>query len=347
MKTTINQPQDPYSSDWPAYWAANPGMAKSVGAADADDVAAQAAADAEAVAAAEKTAADEAAAAEAADKEKLDKAALDAAINDEDWRHGLPDDLKKIAERFSSPDDAIRAIGDFRKREGQVRVPNKDASAEEVAAFHKAVGVPETADLYEFPALPEGQALTDEIKTSRTEWGERFHKLNIPKDTAKALSAMVNEDAIKQVAAQAEADKTFATEQEDALRAEWKGDDFEKNKTLANRAFAQIAGVAGLDLDSLTAMETKDGRLLMDNASMLRLFSVIGREMSEGSLGPAISDSERETIDEQITDIRAKVSAANNEGNSKLANQLYHKELALIAKRDGDKGIVGSGNRTV
>src|SRR6187431_2428672 len=142
--------------------------------------------------------------------------------NDADWRTGLPEDLRATAERFASTADAVRAIESFRKRESQVRVPGKNATEEEVAAYRKAVGIPDKPDAYEFADLPKGQELTDEIKASRQEWGKRFHELGIPKDTAKVLSQLVNDDQQRFMAAQVENDKVFAKSQEDMLRGEWK-----------------------------------------------------------------------------------------------------------------------------
>ncbi|HKZ39491.1 MAG TPA: hypothetical protein VJ044_00935 [Candidatus Hodarchaeales archaeon] len=275
---------------------------------------------------------------------KASKEDLEATIKDQDWRSDLPEDLRKTAERFASKADAVRAIESFRKRESQVRVPGKDATDDEKAAYRKAVGIPDKAELYEFSEI-KGQELTDEIKTSRQVWSKRFHELGIPKDTAKNLSKMVNEDALKYQTSQIEADKTFAISQEEALKSEWK-DDFDKNKTFANRAFMQMATRAGLNMEDLSKIETKDGRFLMDRAEMLRIFSVIGREMSEGTLGPALSEDERETVADEVRDIRKQISEAQESGNSKRANQLYQKEQKILSKM-GNKSIVGVDGRMV
>lgn len=271
------------------------------------------------------------------------KEELDGAINAEDWRSDLPDDLKKTAERFSSKEDAVRAIVSFQKREGQVRVPGKDASDDEIAKYRKATGIPDKVDGYEFPEISE-ESLTDEIKESRSQWSQRFLDMGITKDQGKLLSELVNEDGEKMLALQLQADKDFAKSQEDTLRSEWKGDDYDKNKTFANRAFTEIANRAGLNVEDLAKIETKDGRFLMDRAEMLRLFSVVGREMSEGSLGPAMSETELETIDDEVRSIRKQITEATNKGDSKRANQLYQKEQKILA-RMGDKGIVGSAGR--
>jgi len=261
-----------------------------------------------------------------------------------DWRSDLPDDLKKTAERFTSKADAIRAIADLRKRESQVRVPGKNASEDEVAAYHKAIGIPENPEDYEFADLPEDQ-LTDDIKASRQVWGQRFKELGIPARAAKEMSKLINEDTEKMMALQIESDKAFAKSQEEALRSEWRGEDFDKNKTLANRAFSEIANRAGINLDDLTKIETKDGRFLMDRAEMVKVFAVIGREMSEGSLGPAMSESERDTTEDQIREVRKQISEAQSVGDSKLSNKLYQKEQDLIKKLSGSNAIVGSEGR--
>ncbi len=261
-----------------------------------------------------------------------------------DWRDGLPDELKETAERFASAEDAIRSIQTLRKRDSQIRVPGKDATDEERAAYLKAVGVPEKPDGYEFPPLSKDQ-LTDEAKASRQEWSQLFHKLQVPKDMARALFDAVAADAEKQQQALIEADKAFAKEQEDKLRAEWKTD-FDKNHTLANRAFDEVASRAGLNLEDLKRIETKDGRFLMDDSNMLRLFAVIGREMAEGTLGPTLTEGEIETIDEQLRDLRKQIVEAQSEGDNKRANQLYQREQRLIAKKEGSKPVVGAAGRT-
>jgi hypothetical protein len=263
----------------------------------------------------------------------------------DDWGPDLPEDLRKTAERFTSKADALRAIVALQKREGHVRVPGKNATEEEISAYRKAVGIPEKAEEYEFSDLPEGQDLNDEIKTSRQEWGKRFHELSIPKESAKALSKMVSDDQQKYLAAQVEADKAFAKAQEEALRNEWKGPEFEKNKTLANRAFAEVANRAGLKIEDLTKIETKDGRFLLDRAEIVKLFSIIGREMDEGTLGPTLTESERETLGDQIRDVRKQIADAQSDGDSRRANQLYQKEQNLIAKTKGNKPIIGSQGR--
>ncbi|MEE9302975.1 MAG: hypothetical protein V3U84_04230, partial [Thiotrichaceae bacterium] len=255
-----------------------------------------------------------------------------------DWRDGMDDELKKTADRFTSPTEAIRSIQELRKRESAVRVPGKEATDEETSAYHKAIGVPETAEGYKFE-LPEGVESTPEIEASNKQWGERLHGLNVPVETVSELVKFMQEDANLMQEQEIKADADFVAQSSAALKAEWKGEEYDKNISIANKAFTEVANRAGINLEELKTMETKEGRFLMDDPRMLKIFSTFGREMAEGTLGPTLTDGERDNLTDELTDVRAKIVAANESGNSKEANRLYQQELAIIAKKDGNKSI--------
>ena len=229
----------------------------------------------------------------------------------------LPEDLKKVGERFTSQEDVVRAIQNFQKREGQVRVPGKNATDEELAAYRKAIGIPEDVKGYE-------------LDDSRETMAEKFLEWGIPSKTAKDIVGYLDEAKGTYEESQIEEDKAFAKSQEDALRDEWKGD-YDQNKTYANRAFKEIADRAGLDIEELSKIETKDGRFLLDRAEIVKMFASIGKEMGEGTLGP-ISEGQSETISEEIEAVRKQIAEAQGEGNSKKANKLFQKEQALLEK---------------
>lgn len=260
-----------------------------------------------------------------------------------DWRELITsDEGRKYAENSPDLNHLVqRALDTRRQLSTAVRVPGKDASDEDIATYRRAMNIPLEASGYEFP---EVENVTDEIKVSREMWAQRFHDLGISKSAAKALSQFVNEDNAAYEAKQTELDRQFASDQEGALKGEWKGD-FDKNKTLANRAFNEIANRAGLDIDMLTKMETKDGRFLMDNASMVRMFAAIGREMAEGTLGPVLTESETETLQGEVDSLREQIADAQAKGDSKKANRLYKKEQELLGRIHGDRPIVGSEGR--
>lgn len=264
------------------------------------------------------------------------------------WREGLPEDLKETAGRFTTEEDMVRSVHDLRKREGQVRVPNKDSSDEDRTNYYKAIGVPETSEKYKFPEVPEDQ-MTDEVKASQGEWGEIFHKHNISQEQADGLTTAVNEIAERIKTAEEEttkkADKDFVSDNITALKSEWKGDDFDKNTNMADAALAAFAKRANVDLDAFKNRISKENKILLDYPELTKIFAAVGREMSEGSLGPVMTGDEKETAEDQLTDLRAKIAEAQSKGESKKANALFKKEQDLIAKMDGNETIVGVAGR--
>lgn len=245
------------------------------------------------------------------------------------------ENLRKVGERFNSQDEALRAIANFQKREGQVRVPGKDAGEDEVAAFHKAIGVPDEADAYEFPELPEEQ-MTDDVKAFRSEWAKTFHELKVPADQAKALAAKFHEQQVAAQEALVAADKQYADEQVAGLKKEW-GGDYERNAEMANRALAHVANEAGVDVNDLKTIEMKDGRFLLDNAAILKLFAKVGSNMREGDLGTSLDSAGRDSLDQQIKEAHEKSDAAMAKNDHKEADRWYAIEQELIAKRDGNR----------
>lgn len=137
-----------------------------------------------------------------------------------DWRDAIKDpDARKFAEDSADLDHFVKRAVDMRKKlSGAIVKPGKDAGEADIAAYRKAMGIPEAPDAYEFPDLPEGVEMSDDIKASREAWAGRFHELGISNDQAKALARMVNEDEQAMKTAMVEADKRYAEEQEAELR---------------------------------------------------------------------------------------------------------------------------------
>jgi hypothetical protein len=263
------------------------------------------------------------------------------------WRDAITDpELKEFAERSTDLNHFVGRTKELRSRLSRsIVVPGKDASDEDVIAYQKALGIPATAEDYEFPNVPESD-LTEEVKASRASWAAKFHELGISKPAALALAEARNAEEQQIAEAAVAADKAFAAKQEETLQAEWKGDDYKLNTELANRAFEDMANRAGLSVDELRHIETKDGRFLMDRADIVRMFATVGREMAEGSLGPTMTDAQLETNAEQIRALQTQIREAQDKGDSKLANSLYQKELALQEKA-GNQPVVGAQGRVL
>ncbi len=268
-------------------------------------------------------------------------AAASAATATAAWRDSITDDdAKKFAESSTDINHLAKRGAELRAKLGKaVVLPGKDAPEEEVTAYRKAIGVPDTAEGYEFPAPPEGQDLTDEQKESRSTWAKFFHERNVPAGLAKDLITAAAAEATARETAQAAADKQFAEQADATLRAEWAGD-YDRNMQLAKAAFKHF------DTEDAASLEMKDGRMLLDHPVMMKFFGRLGREMGEGQLGPTTLPADQvDGIQGQIADLRKRQDEAMAADNRDLAQKLSDQELALHEKLRGTSPIVGEAGR--
>lgn len=378
-QTTILRPTDPYSPLWPAYWAANPHLLRGVGAEANEGGGDGGGQGAEGQGGAEggQGGGGEGGAGGGAEGQRQaqtgndawyagiqdeglrgtaakfadQKAFLDAVgvkvPSGEDWRSLIKDEkLRDHAGRFTSLDDLVKGNADLRADRDRLRStaivpPGKDAKPEEVTAYRKAMGIPETPEGYKFPDLPP-ERMTDEVKAERAAWAKEFHDAGLPAATAERLMAKFAEVAAAKEKSLVEQDKAFAEKAEEALKQEWPGDEYARNRTFANRAATQLLGA---DLDAAKKLETKDGRFVLDHPVMLKMLAKVGREMGESGLGSVMTDGEREGIEGQIRDLRKQISEAQQKGESRRANDLYRREQALLAKMRGSQPVVGAQGR--
>lgn len=261
------------------------------------------------------------------------------------WREGITDpEAKKLAETSTDLNHfAKRTLEMRQKLSTAVVIPGKDAKPEEVAEYRKKIGVPEKHDEYlkAFPQPEAGQELPSETLASRSKWAERFHAANLPAEVAASLIKGVIEDAAAQHEAIKAADAKYAKESEEALRREWPGEEYDRNKTFATRAAKDLLGA---DYESAMTVEDKTGRFVLDNPIFAKMLAKIGREMGEDRIGAVISDSDKGALNTQITDLRRQQAEAQSKGESKRANELYQQEQQLLAKL-GNQPVVGARGR--
>lgn len=127
------------------------------------------------------------------------------------------------------------------KKSSAVNIPGEKSTPEEVAAFRKAVGVPETADGYNLKPekLPDGVTWDDATGKA---YAEIAHKHHIPAAAMKELAALqLSQEAMRAE----EVGKMLGAELErgkQELQTAW-GANFDKNISLA----ARVAQSVGLD----------------------------------------------------------------------------------------------------
>jgi hypothetical protein len=329
MTTIIQRPLNDYDPRWSEYWAQNPGLMRAVGA-DAPDPAPSPTPD------------PAPAPAPSPDPAPTPDPAPAPGPAPTDWRAGITNpDARKMADDSTDINHlAERALTMRQKLANAIIPPGKDAKPEEIAAYRQKIGVPETPDGYTWQD-PEGYTPTETDKAMRGTMAKAFHDANISAEAAKALTATYREMITAQAQAIKDADAKYAQESDAALKTEW-GADYEKNKTYAGRAAKEIFGD---QFDDARNIEDKNGKFVLDNPIMLKALAKIGREMGEDRLGSVISDSDRSSINDQITSLRKQQSEAQAAGNSRKANELYQQEQALLAKLNGNQGVVGANGR--
>ena len=224
-----------------------------------------------------------------------------------EWIAQLPDDLK-ANETFTS----YATLGDFAKAhvdtvgrvqelDGKVKdyegkttdlskrlenalfVPGEDATDADRAAFYAKLGRPETADKYTItkPAdLPEGVPYNPEIEKSFRDFA---HAQNLTDKQASQLYGWYYGLVRSGYEAQAKTEKEATEKAVNALKDEWKGDQYQANLTLAQRVFKTFGGDTP-EIKEFIENTKVNGLALGDHPLFLRIFAGIGKVISEDSL---------------------------------------------------------------
>lgn len=135
----------------------------------------------------------------------------------------------------------VKKIGE--KTEGLIKKPSEQSTPEEIAEYRKAMGVPESADQYQFerPQLPDGMVFDENMEK---EVREVFHKLNISAEAAKELYNWYNNYELE-LAKQIEASSKKMVENtiSELKKPENWGSDYDKNVEITKQAYNRL----GLD----------------------------------------------------------------------------------------------------
>jgi len=262
-----------------------------------------------------------------ADKGKgADKSIADGGGNDnakdvvqkwpDDWRQQLAgDDAKRLEKlgRFDSPAAILKALEDTQKKisEGlkpKAR-PDAKATAEELAAYRKEAGIPETVDDYvKAIELPDKRVIGDEDKPVVSAFAERALAKNIPpKDIAELVDEYyaIQEE---QVALQAEKDAEFKNEAMKGLREEW-GGDFKAN---VNAMRPYFEGVEPELFDNLMGGRLSDGTKIGDHPGMIRFF--VAKSLQENPAATVVpaGGNQIETIQNEIATLEKRMGEDRN-----------------------------------
>jgi hypothetical protein len=196
-------------------------------------------------------------------------------------------ELKRL-ERITDP----KAVwGMYRELEskftsgGLIKVPGKDAKPEEIAEFHKALGVPEKPeDYFKDVKLENGAVIGEADKPLVDGFAAAVHKSGATPQFVNAALNWYYANQEEQAAAMDEADDEFRRESERALKDEF-GASFKRKTNAIAVLFASAPG--GTDVKNegslyarLMGGRTADGKIIGNDPDMVRLLVNLASEVS-------------------------------------------------------------------
>lgn len=242
------------------------------------------------------------------------------------WRDTLPDELKADPSLASFKDvpslaksfvETKKMVG--AKTEGLVKVPGADAKPDEVAAFRKALGVPDAPTGYQI-RRPELAAVLGWDEVAEKGFLTEAHKSGfMPQQVQVAVDFYA-----KLMQTQHDADRAQEKQAGLELRQEW-GANYEANLGIAKRFLSQYGG------DDL--VEALYASRFGADARMLKAFAAAGADLMEhGAItGNGLARMDPSEADSKIREINAELDRVDP--NSQRARDLVDEKYKYLAAR--------------
>jgi hypothetical protein len=231
-------------------------------------------------------------------------------------------------EKFADPlavYNSYRAIENTWASRNFVKKPGKDAAPEEIAEYHKALGVPETPDGYfENLKLDDGLVLGDLDKPVAMAFAEHIHKAGATPQVANAALSWFLRAQEQRMAEMDESDDTFRVDAERALKDEL-GGAYKRKINAIGSLFNTAAGGADVQNENsvmarLLGGRTADGKKIGDDPDVVRWFVNLVHEINPAMA--VVEDGGRgagQSLDDEIKKI---------EGIMRTDRRTYDKEYA-------------------
>lgn len=253
-----------------------------------------------------------------------------------DWRKRVAGDDEKFLkhlERMGSPLDLAKSYRELEKTKGapvQKKELSDNPTPEELAAYRKENGIPETHEGYDLN-LPDGLVIGDQDKPMVMEVLKELHGKNTPpgvvKDVLTSYYKMQDAEALKFHQAEQEAKQ----ETVEALRQEW-GPEFLANKNMITNFLQKQPDAIG---ETIMNARDGEGRALMNSPNFVRwLRNLVGEVDPTASLiqgGGGKSAADIEARIKEIQDIIAGPESEKYYKNPKMQEELA--QLTQIQER--------------
>lgn len=203
--------------------------------------------------------------------------------------------------------------------------PAVGAKPEELAAWRKENGLPDTAESYvKELKLADGLVLADTDKPLVESFAKAAHALDIKQESFNQLVDWYYGTQDAQLAARQAADGTFHDSSLSELVQEW-GTEAKKNQAvMANLMEMAPGGLSPDGVGTLILMaRTPDGKVLGDHPGVCRFLTQLGREINpESTVVPAGTPNAAAAIDTEIESIRTTYRKAI--GGDREAHRAYY-----------------------
>lgn len=259
----------------------------------------------------------------------------DAPAEGADWREAIGDaKLRAFADRMAGPADAVKMAYDLRRKLSRALTPpGKDADAEEIRAFRRRLGVPDSIDDYgyERPALPDHLAPDEAGAARERAFLEHALELGLTREQARGVLDWHYRMAVDLDADLSRELADGRAQSEAALRREW-GGEYEAKLAAAHRAAVAFGGAEMLGFLNDLSVE---GVRLADHPRLVRAFAEAGRRLGEDSVFLPGGDAGGATLEERVKGLRSRKQDALARGDRDAAQRLDAEERGLWGKIAG------------
>lgn len=256
----------------------------------------------------------------------------------EDWRERMAEHLsagdeklyKKELKRLERIANPLVLGGSWRELEtrfsegGLIKVPGKNAKPEEVAAYHKAIGVPEKPDEYfKDLKLDNGAVIGDDDKPFWDGFAQAVHAAGAPPAVVQATANWYYKMQEEQAAAQDEADDAYRRQSEKTLKEEL-GSAFKRQINAVGTLFASAPGGSDIKNEKslfarLMGGRTADGQVIGNDPDMLRFLISTINEINPAATVVEDGNQSGMTLEAEIEKIEKIMKTDRREYNAKWA----------------------------
>lgn len=253
-------------------------------------------------------------------------------------------EMKRL-ERFTDP---AALYGQYREAEAKLtsgtltKVPGKDATDEEIAAFHKSLGVPEKAeDLVTNLELPDGVTLGKQDQALAGEFAADMHSSGLNQAQMNKAMSWYFKNQEAQAAHVDELDDQNRIAGEKALKEEY-GGSFKRNMNAMGELFTFAPGGNDLKnedalINRLLAGRMADGTIIGDDPDMTRFLVSLAKEVNPVSTVVDDPGGSGKGIEDEIKEIEGLMRSDRRAYNADERKQARYRELLEAREKMGSR----------